>query len=86
MVDDPDFNRSDEKSSLNALVQREQLIEGLVKGTEAIDTTLDCLAEQGINPDDWIDATLQNIDYVLDNGVRFFSNDKGLFLPERFFI
>lgn len=81
LKDDPDFNRADSRAALNELIQRETLIEGLIKGANDIDETFDCLAEQGIDPDDWLDATCQNIEFIIDSGIHFSSNDKGILLP-----
>lgn len=77
----PDFNRDDEAAELEDNLLREELIERLLDGRGHLDTTLDCLAEHGINPDAWIDQTLANIDYVIDAGIRFEPTETGLFLP-----
>lgn len=77
-----DDREVDPREEIAALMTREDLISDLVCGSGYLDSTLDCLAEQGINPDDWIAATVANIDYVIDSGIRFASNDYGLFLPD----
>lgn len=76
-----DFNRSDEATELDQALLRDELIEQLITGQGHLDTALDCLAEQGIDPDAWIDATLANIDYVIDAGIRFEPTETGLLLP-----
>lgn len=76
-----DFNRSDEAAELRRNLLRDELIEQLLDGRGHLDTTLDCLAEHGIDPDAWIDQTLANIDYVIDAGIRFEPTETGLFLP-----
>lgn len=76
-----DFNRSDEAAEVAHTLLRDELIQQLITGGGYLDTALDCLAEQGIDPDAWIDATVANIDYVIDAGVRFEPTETGLFLP-----
>lgn len=76
-----DFNRSDEATELAQALQRDELIEQLITGEGYLDTALDCLAEQGIDPDAWIDATVTNMAYVVDAGVRFEPTETGLLLP-----
>lgn len=66
-----------------ALAVREELIQELISGEGYLDSTLDCLAEQGINPDAWLSQVEANINYVIDSGVRFTSNENGLLLPDR---
>lgn len=78
---DPDFNRSDERNELHQAMVRDGLIEALIHGDEHLDTALDCLAEQGIDPNAWVDAVEANINYVIDAGVRFEPTETGLFLP-----
>lgn len=74
-------NQRDPTEEARALATREQLIEELISGEGYLDTTLDCLAEQGLDPDAWIDHTVANIEWVIDSGIRFTSNDHGLLLP-----
>lgn len=76
-----DFNRADEAAELQANLLRAELIEQLLDGRGHLDTTLDCLAEHGIDPDAWINQTLANIEYVIDAGIRFEPTETGLFLP-----
>lgn len=74
-------DQRDPKAEAEALGIREELIEDLINGTGYLDTTLDCLAEQGINPDAWIDQTVENLEWVVDSGICFTSNEHGLLLP-----
>lgn len=78
---DPDFNRSDEQAELKAAMVRDDLIEALINGDGHLDTALDCLAEQGIDPNAWVEAVEVNINYVIDAGIRFEPTETGLFLP-----
>ncbi|MBE9137667.1 hypothetical protein IQ254_10645 [Nodosilinea sp. LEGE 07088] len=78
---DPDFNRSDERNELESALVRDALITDLITGQGYLDTTLDCLAEQGIDPDAWLGAVVNNIEHVIDAGVRFDRHETGLFLP-----
>lgn len=77
--------RGDERNpeeEARELLTRETLIEELITGQGHLDTALDCLAEQGIDPDAWLEQTVANMEWVIDNGIRFTSNDHGIFLPE----
>lgn len=85
LTEEPDFNRSDELAALAQLAERERLIEALLSGAGDIEETLETLHDQGIDPDVWVDACCENIQTVIDNGITFISNDKGLFLPSRFY-
>lgn len=78
---DPRGDQRDPRAEAEALAIREELIEDLINGTGYLDTTLDCLAEQGINPDAWIDQTVANLNWVVESGIRFTSNEHGLLLP-----
>lgn len=79
---DPRGDQRDPRAEAEALATREEVISDLINGTGYLDTTLDCLAEQGINPDAWIDQTVANLEWVVDSGIRFTSNEHGLLLPE----
>lgn len=74
---------NDPKEEALALAVREALIEELISGEGYLDSTLDCLAQQGINPDAWLGQVEANINYVIDSGIRFTTNENGLFLPDR---
>lgn len=77
-------DQRDPWAEAQALAIREQLIEELIVGTGHLDTALDCLAEQGIDPDAWLDQAVANMEWVVDNEIRFTSNDHGILLPETF--
>ncbi|MBD2259912.1 hypothetical protein [Pseudanabaena sp. FACHB-2040] len=79
--EDPDFNRADERADLAQLIERETKIEGFLNGQTRLSEVLDCLSDQGIEPDDWVDTTVNNIEFIIDSGIHFASNDKGIYLP-----
>lgn len=71
----------DDMGAIVALAQREALIESTLRGESSLDDTLDCLSDQGIDPDRWLAAVVENVDYVISEGIQFASNERGLFLP-----
>ncbi|MEM6433073.1 MAG: hypothetical protein AAF773_04325 [Cyanobacteria bacterium P01_D01_bin.115] len=79
----PDFDRSDEKRALTELAIREEMIEDVLRGEGSLDDLLDCLSDHQIDPDYWLDQVCQNIETVIDAGIVFAQNERGLFLPQR---
>lgn len=79
--DHPDHNRGDARQEVIALDQRQAAIEGWLRGELPEEAVLETLLDQGINPDAYCDVVEANIDYVIDAGVRFQSNDAGILLP-----
>lgn len=78
---DPRGDQRDPRAEAADLAIREGLIEDLLNGNGYLDTALDCLAEQGIDPDAWIDQTVDNLEWVISSGIHFSSNEHGLLLP-----
>ncbi|MBE9159721.1 hypothetical protein IQ265_23210 [Nodosilinea sp. LEGE 06152] len=74
-------DQRDPRAEAEALAVREGLIEDLINGTGYLDTTLDCLAEQGIDPDAWINQVVDNLEWGISSGIEFTSNEHGLLLP-----
>lgn len=79
--ENPDFARSDEIRALSELAQREALIEAYLRGEGSLDDILDCLSDHAIDPDIWVDQVVANVETVLDGGIYFTQNERGLFLP-----
>jgi hypothetical protein len=77
----PDMNRDDSRGEAVALDCRQAMIEGWLRGELPEDAVLETLLDQGISPDDYAAVVAANVDYVIDSGIRFESNDSGLFLP-----
>lgn len=77
----PGMTRSEELAALTELAQREDLIEDVLRGEGSLDDLLDCLSDHQIDPDYWLKQVCQNIDTVIDSGIVFRQNERGLFLP-----
>lgn len=77
----PDFNQADELRALSELAMREQMIEDVLTGEGDFDDLLDCLSDQKLDPDYWLDQVCANIETVIDSGIVFTQNERGLFLP-----
>lgn len=78
----PDFNAGDARLEAQQLGERQDVIEQVIRGDESFDALLDLLESQGIDPTEYINATAENLNYIVDNGIRFTSNDAGILLPE----
>lgn len=79
--ENPEFSRADEALALRQLALREQLIEDYLSGVGLLDDVLDCISDHQIDPDHWIDQACRNIEVVIDSGIRFVRDERGLFLP-----
>lgn len=79
--DDPDMSEADQIEEAKLLGQRNRILENVMDGTEDIDTYLDCLAEQGIDPIAWMDMAAANMQHVVDSGITFIETPSGLLLP-----
>lgn len=56
----PDMSLSDIEAEIDRLVQRNQAIELMLQGTLEPDTVLDMLAEDDIEPYEWVEASAEN--------------------------
>lgn len=79
--DHPDYNRHDSRAEVQALTQRQEAIEDWLLGTSPEDAILETLLDQGISPDEYVEQIEANVDYVINAGIRFTSNDSGILLP-----
>lgn len=79
--ENPEFNRADELRALKELAEREDLIEEVLRGERSLDDLLDCLSDQNIDPDYWLNQVCRNVETVIDEGITFSQNERGLFLP-----
>lgn len=78
----PDFNRSDELRALTELAQREAVIEAYLRGEVSDGAVWDTLSDHQIDPDYWLSQVCTNIETVIDQGIVFAQNERGLFLPQ----
>lgn len=79
--DHPDHDRGDARAEAVALDMRQAAIEGWLRGELPEDAVLETLLDQGISPDEYCDIVTTNIDYVVNAGVHFTSNDAGILVP-----
>lgn len=66
----PDFNASDAQQETRQLVQRQDAIERMLRGEEAPEFVLDLLEHQGVDPLAYVDVAVDNIDWVLSQGLQ----------------
>lgn len=79
--DDLDMNQADERREAILLGDRQQVIQDWLSGETQEDHVLEALIDQGISPDEYIRLVNDNIDYVIDQGIVFSSNESGILLP-----
>jgi len=78
----PEYNPDDARQEAEDLATRQDLIQAVLEGREYPETLLDCLEEQGIGAVAWCDQVNANIEWVIDNGITFVSNDAGILVPK----
>lgn len=76
-----DHNPADSRAECEALFQRQQFVEAMLAGTIPVDDLLELLFEQDIDPNQYIDAAIDNIDYVIDNAIEIDPDEVKLILP-----
>lgn len=79
----PDYNRADEYQAVEAMLLRDDLTRGYLAGQTDLDTLWDCLAEHGLDPLEWTESAVNQVDRIVEGGIPFVTNDSGLFLPLR---
>lgn len=60
----PEMSLSDLEAEITRLNQRNQAIEGMLKGELPPSVLFDHLAEDGIEPDEWIEVSIDNCLYI----------------------
>lgn len=64
--------------------QYQRLIDDVLRGDRPLDDLLDFMSDSCVDPDRWLNAQVDELDYVVDAGVRFNRDTTGLFLPSTF--
>lgn len=62
---DASMSESDWQSEIEHLFRRQQAIAGLLDGTVDEDVVYDMLAEDDINPHEWVDAAIDNCEFLI---------------------
>lgn len=79
--DHPDHDRGDARQEAASLLERQTAIQQWLEGSLPDDCLYDLLAQQGIEPGDYLDSVHSNLEFVFQNGIPFQSNESGLLLP-----
>lgn len=79
--EDLDMNQADERREAILLADRQQVIQDWLSGKTHEEHVLETLLDQGISPDEYMRLVNENIDYVIDQGIVFSSNESGILLP-----
>lgn len=62
----PDHNSSDIKAEIDALFLVQRITEQFLKGNVSIDVLDDCLAQFGVNPNEYWGIVEENVDAVIE--------------------
>ena len=65
--ENPDFNQADSEREMALLFERQRMIDQVVAGTIPVDELLDCLNDQGFDPDHYADTVTDNIEFHIAN-------------------
>lgn len=82
-LENPDFNRADERSEVERMLLRDDLTQQYLNGLIDTETLFDAFAEHGIDPLEWVEEMESQVERIVSGGVVFTTNENGLFLPER---
>jgi hypothetical protein len=79
--EDLDMSQADERREAQLLAARQGVIQDWLNGETEEEHVLETLIDQGISPDEYLRLVNANIDYVIDQGIVFSSNESGILLP-----
>jgi hypothetical protein len=79
--EDLDMSQADERREAILLADRQQVLQDWLSGETPEEHVLETLLDQGISPDEYLRLVNDNIDYVIDQGIVFSSNESGILLP-----
>lgn len=65
LIENPDFNETDQRQQIEQLFFRQRAIQSLVSGDLSPEELLDLLEFQDIDPVAYVDCVTQNLDFVL---------------------
>lgn len=78
----PDFDHHDQRRAVESQLERDDFTRAWLNGQEELDTFLAFLAQTGIDPYEWIDYVVTDMERIAGNYV-FVQDENGLLLPER---
>ena len=76
-----DYNEDDHLAETARLVERQGVIHDWLSGQTEAEHVLDTLSDQGLNPDTYVAEVCRAVEFAINGGIVFESNDSGLFLP-----
>ena len=62
----PDWSPSELQAEVARLYERQKAIDAMIHGELDIETLLDLLENHGIDPEQWIDTSIKNIEYMIE--------------------
>jgi hypothetical protein len=67
--EDLDFNESDIQAEIEALFQRQRLIQQMMIGRIDPSEVLDAINDSSLDVDEYIQCSIENIEYVIENQI-----------------
>lgn len=65
----PDLNPGELQAEIARLYERQKAIDAMVHGELDAETLLDLLEDHGIDPEQWIETSIANIEYIMTNNL-----------------
>lgn len=82
--ENPDYNASDNRQEIEFLFARQQAIDGMLSGLIPVDYVLDLLEFQGIDPHQYANEAIANMDHAIATGAPVDPDEVSLYLPCHF--
>ena len=73
-----DYSKSDSDREMTLLFERQRLIDQVVAGTIPVEDLLDCLNDQGYDPDHYADTVVDNIEFHIAHDLARFADPSDL--------
>lgn len=80
-TESPDFNAADNQREIEFLFARQQAIDGMLAGTVPPDVVLDLLEFQGLNPIEYADRAIANMDRAIAQNMEPDPDEVALYFP-----
>ncbi|MEO1349060.1 MAG: hypothetical protein AAFW84_09710 [Cyanobacteria bacterium J06635_15] len=74
----PDFSESDEQRAVERLLKRQDAVQSFLIEEVPPEVVLDCLSEQGISPDKYVQNVLRHIQCIQPSDVAVMTDEMGI--------
>lgn len=72
---EPDFDSNDARDEDARLIERNEMLAQAWRGERPLDEALDCLQDQGVGADAYLDMVIDNINYVISQRLQLTETD-----------